>query len=26
LKVDADCARAIPRPTVFVPVTGRGAP
>jgi pimeloyl-ACP methyl ester carboxylesterase len=26
LKVDADCARAIPRPTVFVPVTDRGAP
>ena len=26
LKVDADCAQAIPRPTVFVPVTDRGAP
>ena len=25
LKVDADCARAIPRPTVFVPVTAEGA-
>jgi pimeloyl-ACP methyl ester carboxylesterase len=26
LKVDADCAKAIPRPSVFVPVTDRGAP
>ena len=26
LKVDADCAEAIPRPTVFTPVTDRGAP
>lgn len=26
LKVDADCAQAIPRPTLFVPVTDRGAP